>query len=114
MQRQCNRRLGGRVPRARVRAKSSTTDDGSSATLPGDVSSAGERIIATYRIETPLPPRRAAEVLAGEQSSGTFVAVPGESAELRERFRARVENVIEVVTVDAPALPGSRMKDGDA
>jgi ribulose-bisphosphate carboxylase large chain len=78
------------------------------------VPTAGERIIATYRIETPLPPRRAAEVLAGEQSSGTFVPVPGESAELRERFRARVENVIEVVTVDTPALPGSRVKGGEA
>ena len=68
-----------------------------------------ERITAVYRIETPLPPARAAEVLAGEQSSGTFVAVPGETDELRERFRARVENVIEVVTFDTPSLPGSRV-----
>jgi len=74
------------------------------------MSAGGERIIATYRIETPLPPRRAAEVLAGEQSSGTFVAVPGESTELRERHRARVEHVVELETVHTPALLGSRVK----
>jgi ribulose-bisphosphate carboxylase large chain len=32
-----------------------------------------ERIFATYRLETPLAVDRAAAVLAGEQSSGTFV-----------------------------------------
>jgi ribulose-bisphosphate carboxylase large chain len=69
-----------------------------------------ERITATYRIETPLPPHRAAEVLAGEQSSGTFVAVPGETAGLRERFRARVEEVVALEGSDAPALPGSRIR----
>ena len=67
-----------------------------------------ERITAIYRVETPLAPSRAAEVLAGEQSSGTFVAVPGETDELRQRFRARVENVIELGTSNAPSLPGSR------
>jgi ribulose-bisphosphate carboxylase large chain len=35
-----------------------------------------ERIFATYYIETPFAPEKAAMVLAGEQSSGTFVAVP--------------------------------------
>ena len=50
-----------------------------------------ERITATYFIETPNKPEKAAEVLAGEQSSGTFVAVPGETAELKERFAAKVE-----------------------
>jgi ribulose-bisphosphate carboxylase large chain len=69
-----------------------------------------ERITATYRVETPYPPEEAAEILAGEQSSGTFVAVPGETAELRDRFRAKVENVIHVVTFDRPSLPGSRYR----
>src|SRR5215208_6757637 len=72
----------------------------------------GERIKAYYKVETPLAPRRAAEVLAGEQSSGTFVALPGESEDLRDRFRARVENVIEIVSYDTPELPGSRIKGG--
>src|SRR4051812_9240024 len=69
-----------------------------------------DRITATYRIETPLEPERAAEMIAGEQSSGTFVAVPGETEELRSRFGARVENVIPVVAYDSPSLPGSRVR----
>ena len=50
-------------------------------------------VTATYRVETPLPVDRAAAVLAGEQSSGTFVAVPGETEELRNRYAARVERI---------------------
>lgn len=67
-----------------------------------------ERITATYFIETPLSPYKAAEVLAGEQSSGTFVAVPGETAELKERFAARVESVEELRTVNQPSIPGEK------
>ncbi|HWJ92261.1 MAG TPA: ribulose-bisphosphate carboxylase large subunit family protein [Flavisolibacter sp.] len=64
-----------------------------------------ERITAEYLIETPLMPQQAAEVLAGEQSSGTFVAVPGETAELKQRFAARVESVQELDIVDRPSIP---------
>src|SRR3954470_10517051 len=71
-----------------------------------------ERITATYRIETPLEPAKAAAVLAGEQSSGTFVEVPGETDELRRRFAARVERVTEVEPATEPSLPGSRSKGG--
>ena len=46
-----------------------------------------ERIFATYAIETLLRVAKAAAVLAGEQSSGTFVAVPGETEELNQRCR---------------------------
>lgn len=67
-----------------------------------------ERVIATYRIETPLPIEQAAAVLAGEQSSGTFVAVPGETAELKARFAARVEAITPLETVAAPSLPTGR------
>ena len=35
-----------------------------------------ERIEADYLLETAYDPRRAAEAMAGEQSSGTFVASP--------------------------------------
>lgn len=65
-----------------------------------------ERIIATYYIETPNAPEEAAAVLAGEQSSGTFVAVPGETKELKDRFAARVESVDLLETVAEPAIPG--------
>ncbi len=71
-----------------------------------------ERILATYLIETPLPVEMAAEALAGEQSSGTFVAVPGETEELRDCFGARVEKISELQTVDQPSLPGCRSGTG--
>ena len=69
-----------------------------------------ERITASYYIETPFNPEDAARVLAGEQSSGTFVAVPGETEELKQRFAARVENVELLETVDHPAIPGAKDK----
>ena len=71
-----------------------------------------ERIIATYLIETPYDPQAAAAVLAGEQSSGTFVSVPGETAELKERFAARVESVERLETVSSPAIPGATSPNG--
>lgn len=71
-----------------------------------------ERITATYYIETPFAPEKAAQVLAGEQSSGTFVAVPGETEELKQRFAARVESVEFLETVDEPAIPGATSKEG--
>lgn len=71
-----------------------------------------DRILATYWIETPHPVEAAAEGLAGEQSSGTFVQVPGETAELRARHRARVERVTLLEDVDQPSLPGSRPPKG--
>jgi len=71
-----------------------------------------ERITATYYIETPFAPEKAAAVLAGEQSSGTFVAVPGETEELKQRFAARVESIELLETVTEFAIPGATSKDG--
>ena len=71
-----------------------------------------ERVFATYLIETPLGVEAAAAALAGEQSSGTFVAVPGETAELKERFDARVEKITPLEVASQPALPGSRGSNG--
>jgi ribulose-bisphosphate carboxylase large chain len=68
-----------------------------------------ERVTATYLIETPLPVEKAAATLAGEQSSGTFVAVPGETAELKQRFAARVERITALDTSATPALPTGRL-----
>ena len=61
------------------------------------------RIIAVYDIEA-LDPERSAAGLAGEQSSGTFTAVPGETDELRERFGAQVLSV-ETHGTRPPSLP---------
>jgi len=71
-----------------------------------------ERIVAKYFIETPYDVEMAAKVLAGEQSSGTFVAVPGETEELKQRFAARVESIEHLETVNAPAIPGSISEKG--
>ena len=71
-----------------------------------------ERITATYLIETPYDLHEAAAVLAGEQSSGTFVSVPGETEELKERFAARVESVEELEVVSQPSIPGDNLPDG--
>ncbi len=73
-----------------------------------------DRIIARYRIETALPVEQAAEMIAGEQSSGTFLPVPGETEELKARARARVVDVKLLETVDTPGLPGSRKPKGAA
>ena len=67
-----------------------------------------ERIRARYLIETADDLRRAVEVMAGEQSSGTFVALPGETPELKERYGARIEARELVEEVAEPSLPGAK------
>jgi ribulose-bisphosphate carboxylase large chain len=66
------------------------------------------RIEADYWIETPIDPRAAAETMAGEQSSGTFVAVPGETPELKQRAAARVEHIQLLDDASEPSLPVAR------
>jgi ribulose-bisphosphate carboxylase large chain len=66
-----------------------------------------ERIIAEYLVETPLTLEAAVEAMAGEQSTGTFTRVPGETNELRERFSARVESIESLEGCRAPSLPGT-------
>ncbi|WYX35901.1 ribulose-bisphosphate carboxylase large subunit family protein [Achromobacter xylosoxidans] len=64
-------------------------------------------IRATYLIETPLDPARVAEVMAGEQSCGTFTRVEGETDELRARARAQVESVRELESARQASLPNA-------
>ena len=71
-----------------------------------------ERIIATYDIETPIEVEKAAAILAGEQSSGTFVAVPGETAELKARFAAKVDHIEFVSSQTSPAIPSPKAVSG--
>ena len=67
----------------------------------------GERFEADYLIETASDPGRAAETMAGEQSSGTFVRLAGETEELKVRAAARIEFLEELDTLSAPSLPGA-------
>lgn len=65
----------------------------------------GERIHASYWLETGDDPGRAAETIAGEQSSGTFVVLPNETPELKARAGARVERLEVLDTSATPSLP---------
>jgi ribulose-bisphosphate carboxylase large chain len=68
---------------------------------------ADERITAEYLVETQLALESAAESMAGEQSTGTFTRVPGETDALLERFAARVESIEALEPYAAPSLPGA-------
>jgi len=69
------------------------------------------RIEADYLLETPGDPARVAETMAGEQSSGTFVPVPGETPELKARAAARVESLTSLDgMLPHPSLPSHVVK----
>lgn len=69
------------------------------------------RIEADYLIETAWPLAEAAEAMAGEQSSGTFRPVPGETPELKARAAAVVERIEDFGPVEAPSIPGAGRAD---
>jgi ribulose-bisphosphate carboxylase large chain len=71
------------------------------------------RIEADYLVETAYGLEEACEAMAGEQSSGTFVPVPGETPELKARSAARVERIEDLGPVAAPSLPGAGRADGE-
>ena len=66
------------------------------------------RIEADYWIETAWPLAEAAEAMAGEQSSGTFLPVPGETPELKERSAARVTALEDLGPGTRALAPGRR------
>lgn len=66
-----------------------------------------DRFGATYLIETPFDPAQVAEVMAGEQSCGTFARVEGETDALRSRARATVEAIDELDPAPAASLPNA-------
>ena len=66
-----------------------------------------QRFEADYLIETPIKLEKAVAVMAGEQSTGTFIKIPGETMALHERSGAQIED-ISVLTIETkPSLPGS-------
>jgi len=64
-----------------------------------------EPVVVTYRIETAGDPARLAEKIASDQSTGTFVALPGETEELKARVAARVIDVRPLPPVETPSIP---------
>ena len=67
----------------------------------------GARVLARYWIETARPLEEAAAQMAGEQSTGTFVRVAGETDALREHFTARIEALTQTGERSSPSLPGA-------
>lgn len=62
-------------------------------------------ITLTYRIETPGSIEAMAEKIASDQSTGTFVPVPGETEELKARVAARVLAIRPLEDAKAPGWP---------
>ena len=62
---------------------------------------------ARYLVESYEPIEKVAEVIAGEQSCGTFIALPGETADLKQRARARVVGIEPLDDVATPSLPNA-------
>lgn len=63
-----------------------------------------EHVIAEYLLETPFPLADVAAMMAGEQSSGTFVRVAGETDALRARSAAQVLSIVEEGASDVATL----------
>ncbi|TLP49209.1 ribulose 1,5-bisphosphate carboxylase [Cohaesibacter sp. CAU 1516] len=62
-------------------------------------------ITVTYRIETAGDPEAIAQKMAGDQSTGTFTALPNETEQVRARCAARVTAVRPLAPHDTPSLP---------
>jgi ribulose-bisphosphate carboxylase large chain len=70
-----------------------------------------DAIEVTYRILSYLPLEQAADAIAGEQTTGTFTKVAGESPELHRRHRAQI---LEMTSIDedlSAPLPGARGRE---
>jgi 3-oxoisoapionate-4-phosphate decarboxylase len=64
-----------------------------------------QSICITYLIETPGIPEAFAQKIASDQSTGTFVDVPGETAELKSRVGARVVALRSLPPQSSPSWP---------
>jgi 3-oxoisoapionate-4-phosphate decarboxylase len=62
-------------------------------------------VTVTYLIETPGSPEKMAAKIASDQSTGTFVALPGETEELKSRVAARVIAMRPLAPVAVPSYP---------
>ncbi len=62
-------------------------------------------ICLTYRIETTGSIEQMAAKIASDQSTGTFVAVPGETEELKARVAARVLEIRPLEDAMVPTWP---------
>jgi 3-oxoisoapionate-4-phosphate decarboxylase len=66
-----------------------------------------EYVTLTYLIETAESPEKLAAKIASDQSTGTFVTVPGETEELKARVAARVVAVRSLPPAAVPSFPSA-------
>ncbi|WP_182087312.1 3-oxo-isoapionate-4-phosphate decarboxylase OiaX [Aureimonas sp. ME7] len=66
-----------------------------------------DRIVLTYRIETPGSVEKLATKIASDQSTGTFVPLPGETPELKARVAAQVLAIRHLEPTGEPAFGSS-------
>lgn len=71
------------------------------------MSDAREFITVTYLIETAADPEALAVKIASDQSTGTFVELPGETPELKARVAARVVRLEHLEPLATPSIPGT-------
>jgi ribulose 1,5-bisphosphate carboxylase large subunit-like protein len=67
----------------------------------------------TYRIETPGDIHRMADKIASDQTTGTFVPVPGETPDLKARCAARVIDIRLLEPYAQPTFPQNRISSDD-
>lgn len=66
----------------------------------------------TYRIETSDSVEAMAAKIASDQSTGTFVPVPGETEELKQRVAARVVAIRHLEPLQRPSFPQAEAEGG--
>ena len=66
-----------------------------------------DKVVATYRVQSPLNIEQVAKILAGEQSTGSYKPVPGE--EKAEFARAHVLDIAPDTEAVTPSLPSAHL-----
>ena len=73
--------------------------------------SSPEWIEADYSLETTSEVEKTAAIMAGEQSSGTFLSIPGETESLKQKFSATVISITRLSDHPTqPSLPTTGLK----
>lgn len=77
--------------------------------------SSTEWIEADYSLETTSEVEKTAAIMAGEQSSGTFLSIPGETENLKQKFAAIVTSITKSDDRPTqPSLPSTGWKDDES
>lgn len=81
--------------------------------MPTDPRPSRAEFRARYFVESYEPIQKVADLMAGEQSSGTFLALPGETDELKQRARARPTRIEPLPPAMQPTLLSAHAQRND-